>query len=586
MLDKLTIVTLSWRQIKQFGAGAIVVALILTGCASAPEREQTGTGIEAGDSASYNDREWPENVSHHLREAERSAAVGDQLSALEHLLEAARESGDAQMTQQVVAMAWRMGEWQALIEAAEMWQAVEPEAADARRLRALGLLNSGRGDDAADAMAAWLSAADPAVRPQVWRELVQILAAADEDTALEVMDQLVQDAPAETDAAQLLRARSQLKWQLDRPEEALELALQAAEQSPVRTHLVWSAQLATALDDYETALELYRRARYEDSADVTLGLSEAEVLRQLDRMEDALAVLSALEDTPDVLYSRAQYQHLAGQEAAARDSWRQLADWVPVEDADHHSFLVAWLAEGIGLKSEAADWYARVRGGPNVDRALLRRAVLLADDGRMDQARQLLILARDTEQPDLREQAWLIEAELLREAGQSDVAVELLGQALREAPRSTALLYTRAISAIEIDDLELAEQDFRQIIRMDGDNAMALNALGYTLTDRTGRHREAYRLIRRALDLQPEEPAILDSMGWVYFRLGRPETALGYLERALAGEDNPEIAAHLGEVLWHLDRSEEAQELLQAAWKRHPDDRHLADTMERLDLLP
>ncbi len=586
MLEKLTIVTLSWRQIKQIGVGSAFVALLLAGCASAPERERSETEVEPDDSASYLDREWSESVSHHLRQAEHSGAVGDQLSALEHLLEAARESGDAQMTQQVVAMAWRMGEWESLVEAAELWQATDPDAADARRLRVLGLLNSGREGDAADAMAEWLRTADASAQPQAWREVVQILAGADEQTAIGVMDELVRGARNGSDEAQTLRARSQLKWQLNRSEEALELALQAAERSPTRLHLVWAAQLATAQDDYETALDLYRRARVEAPRDAALGLSEAEVLRQLDRLEEALDVLSGLDDSLDVLYSRAQYQYLAGDSAAARDTWRQLADWAPVEDPDHHSFLVAWLGEAIGLKAEAAEWYARVRAGPNVDRALLRRAVLLSEQGRMDQARQLLMLARDTDQPDLREQAWLVEAELLREAGQTEEAVSLLGQALREAPRSISLLYARAIHAIERDDLELAEQDLRQIIRMDGSNAMALNALGYTLTDRTSRHREAYRLIRRALDLQPDEPAILDSMGWVYFRLGQPETALGYLEQALDGEDNPEIAAHLGEVLWHLDRSEEARAVLLAAWERHPEDRHLADIMGRLDLMP
>jgi Flp pilus assembly protein TadD len=101
---------------------------------------------------------------------------------------------------------------------------------------------------------------------------------------------------------------------------------------------------------------------------------------------------------------------------------------------------------------------------------------------------------------------------------EQDEAVELLGRALRESPNSIRLLYARGLNAVHADDLELAEQDFRRIIQMDGDNAMALNALGYTLTDRTNRHQEAYRLIRRALELEPDDPAILDSMGWVYFR--------------------------------------------------------------------
>ncbi|MCH8479515.1 MAG: tetratricopeptide repeat protein, partial [Wenzhouxiangella sp.] len=203
----------------------------------------------------------------------------------------------------------------------------------------------------------------------------------------------------------------------------------------------------------------------------------------------------------------------------------------------------------------------------------------------LEQARELLQAVRLAGNRELVEQAWLIEGDILREAGRASEAIALLSGALRQNPDSIALLYTRAICAIAIDDLELAEQDFRRILQIDDDNAMALNALGYTLTDRTDRHEEAYRLIRRALELEPDSPAIQDSMGWVYFRLGQPEKALPYLEQALQGEDNPEIAAHLGEVLWYLGREDEAREVLLGVFERFPDDDYLRDTMGRLGLI-
>lgn len=535
--------------------------------------------------ASYNEQERAEQVSALLQQAEQSRVLGDQESVLVNWLAAARIADDPQLTRQTVAMAWRLGEWETLVEAAGLWREEDPDSDDARRLYALGLLNSGRDEAAAALLGDWLAGAE--ARGPAWRELVQLLAAVEDvDVAEAVFARLVASERATEDDPQVLRARSRLNWQLDRPEQALELALAAAERSGEHEDLVWAAQLSSAFDDYPQALSLYRQARALDPDDPVLGLSEAEALRQLDRLDEALVVLDGLEPSPDVLYSMATYRQLQGEFSQAREAWERMAAWVPVEDANQHAFMVAWLAETLDLSAEAADWYSRVRGGPNVDRALVRRALLLGAEGRLDEARQILILARDTERRDVREQAWLVEAELLREAGQGPVAVELLGQALREAPGSIPLLYSRAINAIEMDDLQLAEQDFRRIIQIDADNAMALNALGYTLTDRTTRHAEAYRLIRRALELSPDEPAILDSMGWVYFRLGRPETALGYLERALDGEDNPEIAAHLGEVLWHLEQPERAREVLHSAWERHPDDRHLADTMDRLELWP
>lgn len=584
MLDKLTILTRQSSPFKRFGTGLLLI-LAVAACATPSGPSSQEVADESSGNASYTEVERLERVSLLLQQVEQSRAMGDQESALAALLEAARMANDPELIRQTVAMAWRLDDWPALVEAAKLWRADDPQSADARRLLALGLLNSGRVDEATALLGGWLI--DTELRESAWRELTQLLSAVeDPEIAERVFDAVVAQGDLAADEASVLRARSRLNWQLDRPEIALDLALSAAKRSGDREDLVWAAQLSSAFNDHEQALELYRQARKIDPDNVVLGLSEAEALRQLDRLEEALEVLDELEPNLDVVYSIASYRHLGGRHAEAREAWELMAAWAPIEDINQHAFMVAWLAEILDMPSEAAEWYARVRSGPNVDRALLRRALLLAGEGRLDEARKMLLLARDTEQRDLREQAWLIEAELLRDAGRLEEAVALLGTALRETPGSIPLLYSRAINAIEMDNLELGEQDLRRIIQIDGYNAMALNALGYTLTDRTTRHAEAYRLIRRALELSPEEPAILDSMGWVYFRLGRPETALGYLEQALEGEDNPEIAAHLGEVLWHLDQAERAREVLHSAWERHPEDRHLADTMERLELWP
>ncbi len=214
----------------------------------------------------------------------------------------------------------------------------------------------------------------------------------------------------------------------------------------------------------------------------------------------------------------------------------------------------------------------------------MRRAILEADRDNVDQARELLAEVREGSDHTLHNQAWLVEAQILSDAGRAEEAVELLTGALRQSPNSVSLLYSRALSAVAMDDIELAEQDLRRILQIEDDNAMALNALGYTLTDRTDRHQEAYRLIRRALDLEPDDPAIQDSMGWVYFNLGHAERALPYLEKALEGEENPEIAAHVGEVLLYLGRDEEAIQVFDEYRERFPDDQYLRDTLKRLEL--
>jgi len=238
-----------------------------------------------------------------------------------------------------------------------------------------------------------------------------------------------------------------------------------------------------------------------------------------------------------------------------------MASLAPDEAGARHAWLTGLLAEILELGDQAIDWYARVDGELE-SRADLRRAILLAGRGELTQARALLADVRRSPQPEITEQAWLVEGQILAESDSPEQALVLLSEALTQLPGSAALLYARAMAAVNQEQLALAEQDLRTIIQSDPENAVALNALGYTLSDRTDRQREALRLIETALALEPENPAILDSMGWVLFKLGRAEEALPYLREAADAEPHPEIVAHLIEALWSLDRQDEARDLV------------------------
>jgi len=235
-----------------------------------------------------------------------------------------------------------------------------------------------------------------------------------------------------------------------------------------------------------------------------------------------------------------------------------MASLAPADAGARHAWLTGVLAEILEMGDEAIEWYSRVDGALK-QRADLRRAILLAARGDLAQARAVLAEVRRSPQPEITEQAWLIEGQILAESGNNAQTLELLSEALTQLPGSTALLYARAMAAVNEEQLALAEQDLRTIIQGDPENAVALNALGYTLSDRTDRQREALRLIETALALEPENPAILDSMGWVLFKLGRAEEGLPYLRDAAEAEPHPEIVAHLVEALWTLDRRDEAR---------------------------
>jgi tetratricopeptide (TPR) repeat protein len=184
--------------------------------------------------------------------------------------------------------------------------------------------------------------------------------------------------------------------------------------------------------------------------------------------------------------------------------------------------------------------------------------------------------------PRLRERLYAIEIDSLSSSNRYGVALQAANIALLEIPDSADLQYMRSMLYEAQGDLVAMEQDMRLILERDPDNATVLNALGYTLADRTDRLAEAELMITRALQLQPDEPAIIDSMGWVKYRLGEMEQALAYLQRAYALFPDPEVAAHYGEVLWVSGNQEQAMQVWNVALQVKPGHSQVLETMRRL----
>jgi len=236
-------------------------------------------------------------------------------------------------------------------------------------------------------------------------------------------------------------------------------------------------------------------------------------------------------------------------------------------------------SEGLKRYDEAIGWYQKVDAGDWV-RAQLKIATLIARQQGLEAGREYLrhIEPRSSED---NIQMVQVEAQLLRDAKEWKETYALLTSAVAKYPDSFELLYDRAMAAERIDKLDVLEKDLRQVIKMKPDYAHAYNALGYTLAEKTNRLVEAKGLIEKAMKLSPDDPFILDSLGWVNFRMGEMGEALKHLHTAYSTRPDPEIAAHLGEVLWSSGQHDEAQKIWRAALSENPNHETLLAVMQK-----
>ena len=267
----------------------------------------------------------------------------------------------------------------------------------------------------------------------------------------------------------------------------------------------------------------------------------------------------------------------AGLDALYAELKRDATDPNPVR-----RLLLGQVAELLERYDEALAWYASAPGQRAQGIARLRSANVLHAMGRPPQAyAELRALQADAAlDEDARRDAYMLEAELHAKDKQVDAERDAFARGLAAQPDNIDLLYARALMWERTDDIARAEADLRRILVIAPDNVAALNALGYTLADRTRRYREALELIDRARVAEPGNAAIIDSYGWVLFRLGKTRAALEQLRRAYAQQKDPDIASHLGQVLWVLGQREEARKYFEEARKLEPGNRSLQRALQ------
>lgn len=362
------------------------------------------------------------------------------------------------------------------------------------------------------------------------------------------------------------------------------------------------ARLATLADSHAELPELWlARARIALEAEDPRGARDAAIrgieiapddgrfILMLAQSELLLGNVDAAEEQTDTLLSRHVGSHdlrlalaqLYLDEGYTDPARRLLLPLVSDDDTPSLAYtLLGAIAEENGDVDNALLYYRQVPSGEHFLQARLFAARMLIDHDRLQDARTFLHIERLRHSDEAASLAAL-EIELLSQRGFDTEADELIERQLRESPNDDELLYLRAMRAFNAGDLDAMERDLQRIIDDDPNHAMALNALGYTLVDMTERTDEGFALIERAHRLAPDNPAILDSLGWAHHKLGDDERALPYLQRAYAFMPDQEIAAHLAEVLWELGREDDAHDMIREATERFEERPVVDDLLER-----
>ena len=554
----------------------MAVIVLTTACASltSPSVEQAVVAPKA--------QTLDGDLLYELLAAEFAGNAGDLEASVNFYQQAAKHSNDSRIAARAAYIALYDKKYEQTLELLDRWRELDPEDQDINRIYAMSYLYLNRSAEALPYVQAVLEQAG----------------GSNKEKAMVVKKLLGEDIAAQV-SFDLLEALNQV--QADNPQM-----------------LILQAKFAAQLEQYEKSIELLDRTLELDDSLVDVYLIKARIYRAQGNRDAAKAVIEqVLKDHPDNIALRMQYAHMLVEDKdykAASEQYLYVQKkqpdnvevllnlallYIETERLDEAAELLSHLIE-LDKKTDIANYYLgrieqnkeqyksaiahyiKVENGTYVFEAKLRIASLFARLDRTDEAiEQLNVLVEDTESWSKRVRAYLAQGEIFRSRQRYQDAFDMYSRALSHNREDINLLYARALIAEKVDRVDIAESDLLKVLSIEPKNSDALNALGYTLADKTERYQEAKEYIQKAAELVPDDPAIMDSLGWVNYRLGELQEALKWLSMAFEKLEDAEIAAHYGEVLWHTNQKDKAREIWQkgqAVDAKHP---VLVDTLKK-----
>ena len=560
---------------------AALFSLAACGTLSQNPGAHADASAEAPDARPLPASELSEETLFELLVAEIALQRGDPGLASQTYLELAKKTRDARVARRAIEVANYAHLPDLAIEAARTWADIEPASAQATQIVAALLISQKRVEEAEPYLEKLL-ASDGMNLEGGFLQINRLLASnPDKLSNLRVVRKLAAPHP-QLAAAQFAVAQAELT--AGNEMAALESIRKAAALRPDwELAAIFEAQVLQRRSPAEAAnfLGAYV-AKHPASRDARLNYARALVLdkRYPEARKQFEALLAANPGNPDVVYAVGLLAYQLKDYKIAEDNLKRLLG-MGYRDPNGVRYLLGQIAEERKQWPRAIEWYKQIRSGEQALPARLRTANALAKEGKLDEARSYL-KSLDVEEPAEKAQITVAEAQLLRDANRTGDAFKLLDQALQKDPDQPDLLYDFALTAEKLDRFDLLEANLRKLIQVRPDHAHAYNALGYSLAERNERLPEAKKLIEHALELAPEDYFIVDSLGWVLYRQGDLKGAVRELRRAYGARPDPEIGAHLGEVLWVMGERQQADKVWRESLEAGPDNETLLKTIKRL----
>ena len=519
-------------------------------------------------------------ILYELLYGEIAAQRGNPQLAAETYVDLAKRTRDPRIARRALEIANYARMPELALEAAKLWHEADPDSAPALQMVTLYLAAVRRVDEAEPYLKKLLSSRETNAE-NVFMQLNRLLATNPDKAAnLRLVRKLAAGYP---DLANAHFATSQAALAAGDDQLALQEIRRASGLRPDwAIAVVFEAQILQKTSPQEAARRLDRYLdKYPGQNEVRMSYARMLVgeKRYAEARKQFEILLAANPDNTEVIYAVGLLAYQLKDYATAQASMKHLLE-LGYRDADGVRYILGQVAEAQKRWAQAIAWYEQIQSGDQYLPSRLRAAQAIAKQGRLDAARAYLHAIKVKGKQD-EVQVIIAEAQLLRDAGDAGGAYSLLERALEKRPDQPELLYDLALTAEKLGRFDVLEQSLRKVIELQPDHAHAFNALGYSLADRNERLPEARKLIEKALQLRPNDGFIIDSMGWVTYRQGDLKGAEDYLRRAYADQQDAEIAAHLGEVLWVEGKRDEARRIWTEALTKHPENETLRKTVQR-----